>query len=180
MIQTITLGGGCFWCVEAVFAEVNGVNKVESGYSGGTEATANYKAVCSKQTDHVEVVRVWFDDQKISLEDVLKIFFATHDPTQPNRQGNDVGPQYRSAVFYETDEQRTVAERLMQEFVPTVWDAPAVTELIAFEKFYRAENYHQDYYANTGDRNPYCTFVITPKVAKFRRMFADKLKKQVA
>ena len=174
--QTITLGGGCFWCVEAIFKDVQGVTEVTSGYSGGTEETANYRAVCSKETDHVEVVQVSFDDAVISLEDILKIFFSTHNPTTPNQQGADKGPQYRSVIFYHNEEQREVAERVARDFAPTLWDDPIVTGIEPFDSYYLAENYHQDYYAKTGNRNPYCTVVITPKVSKFRKQFAERLK----
>jgi methionine-S-sulfoxide reductase len=175
-LEIATLGGGCFWCVEAVFQLVQGVEKVESGYSGGTRETADYKAVCSGTTRHAEVVQVHFDPAVITYEEILQIFFATHDPTTLNRQGNDRGPQYRSVIFYHSGEQKAVAERVMQEFAPTLWDDPIVTELSPLDAFYGGEEYHQNYYRNVGDRNPYCSFVITPKVSKFRKQFADKLK----
>lgn len=177
-LETATLGGGCFWCVEAVFQEVEGIHKVVSGYSGGTAETANYKAVCSGATDHAEVVQVHFNPQVISFADLLEIFWSTHDPTTPNRQGNDVGPQYRSVIFYHSDHQREVAEQSKSEVAPRIWDDPIVTEISPFESFYEAEDYHQDYYQNVGNRNPYCTFVITPKVKKLRKLFSDKLKKE--
>lgn len=170
--ETIVLGGGCFWCVEAVFVELKGVKRVVSGYEGGPAETANYEAVCTKTSGHVEVVLVDFDPSVISTEEILKVFFATHDPTTPNRQGNDRGPQYRSAVFYTTDEQRSIAERLMANTVPELYGAPAVTELTEHTTFYAAEDYHQDYYARVGARNSYCSFVITPKVSKFRKQFS--------
>jgi len=174
-LETITLGGGCFWCLEAVYQRVKGVEKVVSGYAGGTEETANYKAVCSGTTRHAEVVRVHFDPQTVSIEELLDVFWTIHDPTTPNRQGNDVGPQYRSVIFYENEKQQAVAEKSMQEVAPELWDAPIVTELEPLETFYPAEDYHQNYYNNVGGRNPYCSFVITPKVSKFRKKFADKL-----
>ncbi|MTB50261.1 peptide-methionine (S)-S-oxide reductase MsrA [Lewinella sp. W8] len=174
--ETIILGGGCFWCVEAVYVELQGIKRVVSGYSGGDEATANYEAVCSKTTDHVEVVLVEFDPSVISTREVIEVFFATHDPTTPNRQGNDKGPQYRSAIFYTTEAQKEIAEDVMANIVPNLYDAPAVTELHPHEVFYAAEDYHQDYYNKVGNRNSYCTFVITPKVSKFRKQFSGKLK----
>ena len=170
--ETIVLGGGCFWCVEAVFVELQGVKRVVSGYEGGTLETANYEAVCSKSTGHVEVVLVEFDPSVISSRQIIEVFFATHDPTTPNRQGNDKGPQYRSAVFYTTEEQRQIAEEVMAEKVPDLYGAPAVTELKEHTIFYAAEDYHQDYYSRVGARNSYCSFVITPKVSKFRKQFA--------
>ncbi len=177
-LEIATLGGGCFWCVEAVFQEVEGVHAVVSGYSGGTAETADYKTVCSGATDHAEVVQVKFNPQIISYSDVLEIFWSTHDPTTLNRQGNDVGPQYRSVIFYHSDEQKAIAEQSKAEIAPKIWDDPIVTEISPFKGFYQAEEYHQNYYSNVGNRNPYCTFVITPKVKKFRKMFSDKLKKE--
>jgi len=171
--ESIVLGGGCFWCVEAVYVELKGVKRVVNGYAGGTEATANYEAVCSKATDHVEVILVEFDPSVISTRQIIEVFFAVHDPTTPNRQGNDKGPQYRSAVFYTTEEQRQITEEIMTNTVPGLYDAPAVTEVRPFEPFYFAEDYHQDYYRKVGARNSYCSFVITPKVGKFRKQFAD-------
>lgn len=171
--ETIVLGGGCFWCTEAVFVELKGVKRVVSGYSGGPEHTANYEAVCTKQSGHVEVILVDFDPSVISTRQIIEVFFATHDPTTPNRQGNDKGPQYRSAIFYTTPEQKEIAEDVMARVVPDLYGAPAVTELIPHETFYAAEDYHQDYYARVGARNSYCSFVITPKVGKFRKQFAE-------
>ena len=174
--ETIILGGGCFWCVEAVFLDIQGVERVVSGYAGGTPETANYEAVCSKHTDHVEVVLVEFDPSVINRAEILEIFFASHDPTTPNRQGNDVGPQYRSAVFYSSPEQKEAAEEAMRDLVPELYGKAAVTELIPFETFYAAEDYHQNYYNKVGDRNSYCTFVITPKVSKVRKKYSHRLK----
>lgn len=174
--QLATLGGGCFWCTEAVFQEVEGVHSVTSGYSGGSAETADYKTVCSGTTRHAEVVQVEFDPQVISYADILEIFWATHDPTTPNRQGNDVGPQYRSVIFYHDEEQKKTAERSKAEVAPQVWGRPIVTEISPFEALFPAEEYHQNYFKNVGNRNPYCTFVITPKVQKFRKNFKDKLK----
>lgn len=174
--QLATLGGGCFWCTEAVFQEVEGVLSVTSGYCGGTAETADYKTVCSGSTRHAEVVQVEFDPEVIRYEDILEIFWATHDPTTPDRQGNDLGPQYRSVIFYHDEEQKRTAGRSKAEAAPQIWDRPIVTEISPFEAFFPAEEYHQDYYKNVGNRNPYCTFVITPKVQKFRKKFKDRLK----
>jgi methionine-S-sulfoxide reductase len=171
-----TLGGGCFWCVEAVFELIEGVQSVMSGYSGGDQATANYKMVCSGTTKHAEVVQVHFDPKLITYREILEIFFATHDPTTPNRQGNDVGPQYRSVVFYENEEQREIAEEVKADYAPQVWDDPIVTQIVPLEKFFQAEEYHHGYYEKVGGRNPYCSFVITPKVSKARKLFAHKMK----
>lgn len=176
-IALATLGGGCFWCVEAIFEQLEGVQSVMSGYSGGTKENADYKTVCSGTTKHVEVVQVKFDPAVISYKEILEIFFTVHDPTTLNRQGNDVGPQYRSAIFYHDEMQAAVAEKVQLEYAPQVWDDPIVTELAPFEAFYPAEEYHHGYYQKVGERNPYCTFVITPKVSKFRKLFAHRLKK---
>lgn len=176
--EVITLAGGCFWCVEAIYQEVEGVYSVVSGYSGGSEADANYKAVCSGMTGHAEAVQVTFNPKVISLEDILRIFWSTHDPTTLNRQGADVGPQYRSTIFYANAQQKAIAEKSIKEVASTLWDNPIVTTLEQFVDFYPAEDYHQDYYNLVGNRNSYCTFVITPKVTKFRKEFADKLKKK--
>lgn len=176
--EVITLGGGCFWCVEAIYQEVEGVYSVESGYSGGAEADANYKAVCTGMTGHAEVVQVTFNPKIVPLEDILRIFWSTHDPTTLNRQGADVGPQYRSAIFYRNDAQKAIAEKSIKEVASTLWDDPIVTTLEPFLEYYPAEEYHQNYYSLVGNRNSYCTFVITPKVTKFRKEFADKLKKK--
>lgn len=178
-LQTATLGGGCFWCVEAIFEQVQGVDSVVSGYSGGSEATADYKTVCSGTTKHAEVAQVHFDPTVIGYGEILELFFATHDPTTLNRQGNDRGPQYRSVIFYHNDEQKQIAETKKNDFAPTLWDDPVVTEISPFETFYKAEDYHQGYYQQVGTSNPYCSFVITPKVSKFRKQFAHRLKEKV-
>ncbi|HOY19893.1 MAG TPA: peptide-methionine (S)-S-oxide reductase MsrA, partial [Haliscomenobacter sp.] len=159
--EVITLGGGCFWCVEAIYQEVEGVYSVESGYSGGAEADANYKAVCTGMTGHAEVVQVTFNPKVVPLEDILRIFWSTHDPTTLNRQGADVGPQYRSAIFYRNDAQKAIAEKSIKEVASTLWDDPIVTTLEPFLEYYPAEEYHQNYYSLVGNRNSYCTFVIT-------------------
>ena len=170
--ETIILGGGCFWCTEAVYVELNGVKRVVSGYEGGTEETANYDAVCSKQTAHVEVILVDFDPTVITPRQIIEVFFATHDPTTPNRQGNDKGPQYRSAVFYTTEEQKEITEEVMTNKVPELYGKAAVTEVAPHTTFYAAEDHHQNYYNKIGARNSYCSFVITPKVGKFRKQFS--------
>jgi methionine-S-sulfoxide reductase len=167
-----TLGGGCFWCLEAVYQEVKGVHKVTSGYAGGSKENANYSAVCSGTTQHAEVVQVQFDPKAISYAQILEIFWTIHDPTTLNRQGNDRGPQYRSVIFYHDDAQKAEAEKSMAETAPQLWDDPMVTQLAPLEAFYPAEVSHQDYYRKVGNRNPYCTFIITPKVKKFRERFA--------
>ena len=174
--EVATLGGGCFWCVEAVFEETKGVLKVESGYSGGFVPNPTYRQVCSETTGHAEVVQVTFDPEVLSYRGVLRIFFATHDPTTLNRQGADVGVRYRSAVLYHDEEQRRVAEEIISEIeAEGVWDDPIVTEVVPFEAFYRAEEYHQGYFRNNA-RQPYCQVVIAPKVAKFRKQHLDKLR----
>ena len=174
--ETATLGGGCFWCLEAVYDDLKGVTDVVSGYSGGNVPHPTYEQVCGKRTGHAEVVQVTFDPDVITLRDVLKVFFAIHDPTTKDRQGNDVGPQYRSAIFYHGPEQKAAAEEVIAELTREgLWPRPIVTEVTPFEAFYPAEDYHQDYFA----RNPYqgyCQAIIAPKVAKFRKMFVERLK----
>lgn len=174
--EVATLGGGCFWCVEAVFKELKGVEKVESGYSGGHVEDPTYHAVCTGTTGHIEVVQVTFDPEVVSFRDILSVFFATHDPTTKDRQGADVGPQYRSAVLYHDEEQKKVAEELIAELeAKGVWDRPIVTEVVPFERFYVAEGYHQDYFENNPGQ-PYCQVIIAPKVAKFRKENVERLK----
>jgi peptide-methionine (S)-S-oxide reductase len=176
--EVATLGGGCFWCLEAVFADIKGVEKVESGYSGGAAADPTYRQVCSGTTGHAEVVQVTFDPKVISFKEILEVFFSIHDPTTPNRQGADAGTQYRSAVYYHTPEQKTTAEGVIKELNSSeIWGAPIVTELEPIRTFYKAEDYHQDYYKNNPEQM-YCQVVIAPKVAKFRKQFMDRLKKQ--
>ncbi len=177
-LETITLGGGCFWCVEAIYQNVQGVERAISGYAGGSEETADYKMVCSGTTKHAEVVQIQFDPSVISTADLLEMFWTAHDPTQLNRQGNDVGPQYRSVIFYHSETQKEAAEHSIKEVATQIWDAPIVTELSPLKVFYPAEDAHNNYYNKVGDRNPYCTFVVTPKVSKFRKKFYDKLKKE--
>lgn len=175
-IDTITLGAGCFWCVEAIFAETKGVVSVKSGYSGGEIKNPSYKEVCTGRTGHAEVVQVAYDTSEISLQDILEIFWQTHDPTTLNRQGADVGTQYRSAIFYHNERQKEVAEEIKGRLDSSgAWNNPIVTEITEFETFYEAEDYHQDYFAENGDQ-PYCRAVIRPKLEKYRKAFKDKLK----
>lgn len=174
--EVSTLGGGCFWCLQPLFEDLKGVEKVVVGYSGGDAKNPSYEAVCTDTTGHAEVVQVTFDPSVLSFEDLLKVFFAMHDPTTLNRQGNDVGSQYRSVVFCHTPAQREVAERVIKTHAANLWDDPVVTEVAAFTEFYPGEDYHQDYFK----KNPwagYCRAIIAPKVAKFRTQFATKLKK---
>jgi len=175
--ETATLGGGCFWCMESIFDDLKGVLSVESGYSGGTIANPTYEQVCTGRTGHAEVVQITFDPQIISYKDILRIFFTVHDPTTLNRQGNDVGTQYRSVILYHDERQRKIAEEIEKEIDSRkIWDNPIVTELSRFEAFYDAEGYHQEYFANNPEQ-PYCRVVIAPKVAKFRKMYHDRVKK---
>lgn len=175
--ETATLGGGCFWCTEAVFDAIQGVEDVVSGYSGGHKDNPTYQEVCSETTGHAEVIQVKFDPQAISYKEILQIFFATHDPTTLNRQGNDIGSSYRSAVFYHDEEQKRVAEEVVREITDEgIFDDPIVTEVTAYDKFYPAEDYHQNYFANNPNQ-PYCSAVVAPKVGKFRQKFAGRLKK---
>jgi peptide-methionine (S)-S-oxide reductase len=173
--EQATLAGGCFWCTEAIFKDVVGVSSVESGYTGGQVANPSYQQVCSGDTGHAEAIRLTFDPAVIGYDDILDIFFATHDPTQLNRQGNDVGPQYRSAVFPHSPEQE-VAARAAIERAQKDYDRPIVTTIEPPAEWYPAEAYHQDYFERDAGRNPYCAVVIAPKVQKFRKSFAGKLK----
>jgi len=174
--ETATLGGGCFWCLEAVYQQMKGVLAIESGYMGGRLANPTYEQVCSGSTGHVEVAQVKFDPAVSSFLDILEVFFTIHDPTSLDRQGNDAGTQYRSIIFYRGDAQRQIAGRTIRELdAEEIWPAPIVTEVRAAETFYRAENYHQDYFRNHTSQ-PYCAFVVAPKVRKFREKFAAKLR----
>ncbi len=176
--EIATLAGGCFWCLEAAYDELKGVLSVESGYSGGPGANPTYKQVCSGTTGHAEVVQVTFDPEVISFKDILNVFFALHDPTTLNRQGNDVGSQYRSAIFYRGSEQKVAAEQVIRDLnAQKIWNQKIVTELTPFDKFYVAEDYHQEYYANNPFQ-PYCMMVVAPKVIKFRKHFLGMLKKK--
>lgn len=176
MAQEIaTLAGGCFWCTEAVFLQVEGVSSVESGYTGGGVANPTYRQVCSGTTGHAEAIRIGFDPDIVSYDDLLDIFFATHDPTQLNRQGNDVGTQYRSAIFPHSAEQEAKARAAIDRAQPD-WPSPIVTTIEAEGRWYPAEDYHQDYWAGEGQRNPYCLAVIPPKLAKLKKGFAARLR----
>ena len=175
--EVATLAGGCFWCIEAAFDEIRGVIKVESGYSGGTTTSPTYEQVCSGTTGHAEAVQVTFEPNVVSFQDILHIFFTVHDPTTPNRQGADMGSQYRSVIFYHNEKQKKIAEQVIRELEDQkVWDNPIVTQVVPFKKFYKAENYHNQYFS----RNPnagYCRVVIAPKIAKLREKYREKMKK---
>ena len=175
-MEIATFGGGCFWCTEAVFKELKGVESVTSGYSGGHVINPAYREVTSGKTGHAEVIEIEFDPAVISFQELLEVFWAIHDPTTLNRQGADVGPQYRSVIFYHNEAQKEIAEKIKQKLNDEkVFDKPVVTEITPWENFYRAENYHQDYYENNPNQG-YCQFVIVPKLDKFRKTFQDKLK----
>jgi peptide-methionine (S)-S-oxide reductase len=174
--ETITVGGGCFWCTEAVFEDLKGVEKVESGYSGGTVANPTYEDVSSGETGHAEVSEITFDPKVISLKTILEVFFTVHNPTTLNRQGNDVGTQYRSVIFYRDAEQKAIAQQAIKDIAAAkIWDGRIVTEVSPFKAFYKAEDYHQEYFRLHGSQ-PYCQIVIAPKVAKFREHFRSLLK----
>lgn len=173
-IETATFGGGCFWCTEAVFQRLQGVQSVVSGYAGGHVVNPTYEQVCSKTTGHAEVIQVKYDADQISFADLLEVHFATHDPTTPNRQGHDVGPQYRSVIFYADDQQKSEAQAAITKAQPDFKDK-IVTEIAPLETFYPAENYHQNYF-NDNPRQPYCNAVVGPKVAKFTKKYAERLK----
>jgi peptide-methionine (S)-S-oxide reductase len=176
MIQEATLGAGCFWCIEACYKDLKGVIEVYPGYAGGHTPNPTYKDVCNEITGHAEVARVVFDDEQVSFDEILEVFWFVHDPTQLNRQGNDVGTQYRSVVFYHSELQKEVAEAYkMRLTVEKVWDRPIVTEISVLTNFYKAEDYHHDYYANNPG-NLYCQSVVRPKVEKFRKVFSSRLK----
>jgi peptide-methionine (S)-S-oxide reductase len=175
--ERATLAGGCFWCLEAVFDQLKGVEKAESGYAGGHVINPTYRMVCTGETGHAEVVQITFDPSIISFKELLQVFFTIHDPTTLNRQGADVGTQYRSAIFYHSPEQKDVADETIAELNATkVWDDPIVTEVTRLTDFYPAEDYHRDYYLRNPNQ-PYCQMVIAPKVSKLRKYFLDKLKK---
>jgi peptide-methionine (S)-S-oxide reductase len=174
--ETITLAGGCFWCLEAVYDGMEGVLSVESGYMGGRQPNPTYRDVCSGRTGHAEVVQVTFDSDVAGFREILEVFFGIHDPTTLNRQGNDAGTQYRSAIFYHSEEQRATAEQVIRELTAAkAFHDPIVTELAPASKFYIAEDYHQEYFANNPEQ-PYCSYVVAPKVQKFRQKFAGKVK----
>jgi peptide-methionine (S)-S-oxide reductase len=178
--ETATFGTGCFWCTEAVFKELNGVVSIMPGYSGGHTINPTYKEVCSGETGHAECTQIVFDPSQISYDELLEVFFQVHDPTSLNRQGGDVGTQYRSVIFYHNDEQKKLAEKYKTELGRSgAWDKPIVTQIVPMEKFYPAENYHHDYYEYNKDKNQYCSVVIRPKLEKFRKVFKEKLKAKV-
>lgn len=178
--EVATLGGGCFWCLEAVYDQLKGVSSVESGYSGGHVENPTYREVCNKTTGHAEVVRIEFDNEVLSFGELLDVFFTIHDPTTLNRQGNDVGPQYRSAIFYHSPEQKAIAEAKIEEFNTSgIWSDKIVTEVTELSNYYPAEDYHQEYFENNPNAG-YCRVVVAPKVAKFRKKFVDRLKKEYA
>lgn len=172
--ESATLGGGCFWCLEAVYQQLKGVQAVESGYSGGHVPNPSYRAVCDGSTGHAEVIRLRFDPSVLDYRQILEVFFTIHDPTTLNRQGNDVGTQYRSVIFFHSPQQEEIARHVIAEMA-NVWDAPIVTELSPVESYYRAEDAHQNYFRQNPSQG-YCALVVQPKVAKFRQTFADKLK----
>jgi peptide-methionine (S)-S-oxide reductase len=179
-LQTATLAGGCFWCLEAVFDEMKGIVSVESGYSNGHVSNPTYREVCNGDTGHAEVVRLTYDAAVISYRDLLNVFFAIHDPTTMNRQGADTGTQYRSAIFYHDDEQKMIAEALIKDLnAQKIWDRPIITEVTKLDNFSIAEDYHQEYFARN-PYQPYCQAVVAPKVAKFRKYYVELLKKQPA
>ena len=176
--ETAVLGGGCFWCLEAVFRDLQGVTAVESGYAGGSGANPTYEAVCSGRTGHAEVVKVTFDPSLLSFEDLVRVFFTIHDPTTLNRQGNDVGTQYRSVIFAQSPEQREAASRVIAEIEQAkLYPGKIVTQVEGDSPYYAAERYHQEYFENNPGQ-PYCMFVVAPKVSKFRKQYADRLKKR--
>lgn len=172
--EIAVLGGGCFWCIEAVYQELKGVLKVESGYSGGTVSNPTYREVCTGATGHAEVAQITFDPAVVSYQEILEVFFTVHDPTTLNRQGNDSGTQYRSVIFYNSPEQKTIAEAA-KKAASELWDGPIVTEIERLDKFYKAEDYHQNYY-KANPYQPYCVYVVGSKVEKFRKKFHEKLK----
>ena len=176
-IAEATLGGGCFWCTEAVFQDLNGILSVESGYAGGHIENPTYEQICSKTTGHAEVIRITYDNTIISFEELLEVFWATHNPTTPNQQGNDKGPQYRSVIYYADENEKLVAEKSLADTDATdLWPDPIITEISPLINYYAAEQGHQNYFKRIGNQNPYCTYVINPKVAKLKAKFGDKLK----
>jgi peptide-methionine (S)-S-oxide reductase len=177
-LETITVGGGCYWCVEAVYENLNGVKSVVSGFSGGKVANPTYEEVCTGTTGHAEVVQITYDKNVTDINEIFQVFFTVHDPTTLNRQGADVGTQYRSVIFYKNEEQKKAAQSIIAELNKAkVYDSPIVTKVEPFTKFYKAEDYHQNYYANNKSQ-PYCKMVIQPKIEKFEKIFRDKLKKK--
>jgi peptide-methionine (S)-S-oxide reductase len=179
-MEKATFGNGCFWCTEAVFQQLKGVQSVVSGYSGGSLKNPTYEQVCTGSTGHAEGIQITYDPKSISYEDLLEVFWQTHDPTTQDRQGNDFGTQYRSAIFYHTDEQKRLAEHYKQKLDASgIFPAPIVTEIVPFTEFYRAESYHQNYFQQNSSQ-PYCRAIIRPKLDKMKKVFADKLKSTAA
>lgn len=177
-LETATFGAGCFWCVEAIYQDLKGVEKVASGYSGGNRPNPTYEQVCSGATGHAEVIQLYYDPKIISYEELLEVFWRTHDPTTPNQQGADRGTQYRSVIFYHNEQQRELAEKYKKELNDSgAFDKPVVTEIAPYKNFYVAEDYHQNYYKDNPDK-PYCSIVIQPKLEKFRKVFKGKLKEK--
>ncbi len=176
-IELATIGGGCFWCLEAIFQDLKGVEKLVSGFAGGKIKNPTYREICSKLTGHAEVIQITFDAQQISYEELLNVFWHSHDPTTLNRQGNDVGPQYRSIILYHNDGQKQIAEKSLKETEASdLWTDPIVTEIVPMDVLYSAEDYHQNYYNLNKDKNPYCSIVIAPKIAKFRKEFGHLIR----
>lgn len=176
-MELATLGNGCFWCTEAIFQNLKGVNKVESGYSGGHVENPTYEDVCAGTTGHAEVIQLEYDEQVISFDEILEVFFATHDPTTINRQGNDVGTQYRSAIFYHNENQKQIANKTIAIANESgAWEKKIVTQVVSFVVFYGSGDYHKDYFNRVGSENSYCTFVVAPKIEKFKKNFKEKLK----
>lgn len=176
-LQEAVLAGGCFWCTEAMFKQLKGVDHVESGYAGGTVINPTYEQVCSGTTGHAEVIKIWYDPNVITFTGLLEVFFKTHDPTTLNRQGNDVGTQYRSAIFYRNEEEKKISEEIIKELDASGYFADKiVTSLEPLNNYFAAENYHQDYFRVKGDQNPYCQMVVKPKLEKFEKVFKDKIK----
>lgn len=176
-VKTATLGSGCFWCSEAIFQQLKGIISVKPGYSGGHIKNPGYKEVCTGNTGHAEVAQITYNPQEVSYAEILEVFWQTHDPTTLNRQGNDVGTQYRSVIFFHDEEQKKIATELKNDLEKEkIWNDPIVTQIVPFEVFYVAEDYHHNYYNNNADQ-PYCRYVITPKIEKFRKVFGDKIKK---
>jgi len=176
-LETAVLAGGCFWCTEAVFQQLKGVDHVESGYAGGHVANPTYEQVCTGNTGHAEVIKIWYDPQVINFEGLLEVFFKTHDPTSLNRQGADVGTQYRSAIFYRNEKEKEIAANIIKDLDDSgYYSEKVVTTLEPLKTYYAAENYHQDYFRVKGDQNPYCQMVVKPKLEKFEKVFKDKIK----
>jgi peptide-methionine (S)-S-oxide reductase len=176
-LHEAVLAGGCFWCTEAMFKQLKGVDHVESGYAGGTVINPTYEQVCSGTTGHAEVIKIWYDPNVITFTGLLEVFFKTHDPTTLNRQGNDVGTQYRSAIFYRNEEEKKISEEIIKELDASGYFADKiVTSLEPLNNYFAAENYHQDYFRVKGDQNPYCQMVVKPKLEKFEKVFKDKIK----